>query len=43
VLIIATYASFNEIELASFEPTLVYVDDNNRIKRIGARIPAQAA
>jgi len=43
VLIIATYASFNEIELASFEPTLVYVDEKNRIKRIGARIPAQAA
>jgi len=43
VLIIATYATFNEIELASFEPKLVYVDEKNRIKRIGAHIPAQAA
>jgi aspartate 1-decarboxylase len=43
ILIVATYASFNEIELASFEPKLVYVDDKNRIKRIGAEIAAQAA
>ncbi len=43
ILIIATYANFSEIELASFEPKLVYVDEKNRIKRIGAEIPAQAA
>ena len=43
VLIIATYATLNEIELAHFEPKLVYVDEKNRIKRIGAQIPAQAA
>ena len=43
ILIIATYANFSEIELAQFEPKLVYVDDKNRIKRIGAEIPAQAA
>lgn len=43
VLIIATFATFNEIELANFEPNLVYVDDKNHIKRIGAHIPAQAA
>ena len=43
VLIIATYATLNEIELANFEPKLVYVDEKNRIKRIGAQIPAQAA
>lgn len=43
VLIIATFATFNEIELANFEPKLVYVDDKNHIKRIGAHIPAQAA
>ncbi len=43
VLIIATYATLNEIELANFEPKLVYVDAKNRIKRIGAQIPAQAA
>ena len=43
ILIIATYATLNEIELAHFEPKLVYVDEKNRIKRIGAQIPAQAA
>ena len=43
ILIIASYATYNEIELANFEPTLIYVDDKNRIKRIGAEIPAQAA
>jgi len=42
ILIIATYASFDEIELAGFEPKLVYVDEQNGIKRIGAKIPAQA-
>lgn len=43
VLIIACYATYNEIELANFEPRLVYVDEKNRIKRIGSAIPAQAA
>lgn len=43
ILIIATYANFNEIELAQFEPKLVYVDQKNRIQRVGAQIPAQAA
>lgn len=43
ILIIASYSAYSEIELAQFEPKLVYVDDKNRIKRIGAEIPAQAA
>jgi aspartate 1-decarboxylase len=43
ILIIATYSNYNEIELTNFEPKLVYVDEKNRIKRIGAQIPAQAA
>ena len=43
ILIIASYSTYSEIELAQFEPKLVYVDDKNRIKRIGAEIPAQAA
>ncbi|MEW5893291.1 MAG: aspartate 1-decarboxylase [Pseudomonadota bacterium] len=43
VLIIATYAVYNEIELARYQPRLVYVDGQNRIKRIGSEIPAQAA
>jgi aspartate 1-decarboxylase len=43
ILIIATYSQYSEMELANFVPTLVYVDDKNRIKRIGAAIAAQAA
>lgn len=43
VLIIASYATYSEMELAQFEPKLVYVDEKNRIKRIGGEIPAQAA
>ncbi len=43
VLIIATYAIYNEIELARYQPKLVYVEADNRIREIGHQIPAQAA
>lgn len=43
VLIIASFASYSEMEVAQYEPKLIYVDEKNRIKRIGATIPAQAA
>lgn len=43
VLIIASFAAYAEMEAAQHEPRLVYVDERNRIKRIGATIPAQAA
>jgi len=43
LLIIATYASFNEIELSKFEPDLIYVDALNRIINQSKTIPAQAA
>ncbi len=43
VLIIASYATYNEVELHAYAPRLVYVDGANRIVRIGERIPAQAA
>ncbi|MDE2260759.1 MAG: aspartate 1-decarboxylase [Betaproteobacteria bacterium] len=42
ILIIAIYASYTEAELETFEPRLVYVDANNRIKRQGFRIPLQS-
>ncbi|HOP86157.1 MAG TPA: aspartate 1-decarboxylase [Syntrophorhabdaceae bacterium] len=32
LIIIVTYASYDEKELASFKPKKVYVDNNNRIK-----------
>jgi len=43
LLIIATFASYNEIELQKFEPDLVYVDARNRIMNRKHVIPAQAA
>ena len=43
ILIIATYAVMNEIELERFEPDLVYVDSRNCIKRQGHQIPVQLA
>src|SRR4051812_45573377 len=32
ILIIASYAVYNEVELARYKPELVYVDSRNRIK-----------
>ena len=43
LLIIATYASYNEIELDKFAPQLVYVDGDNRIIASRSQIPVQAA
>ncbi len=43
IMIIATFAVYNEVELAKHEPELIYVDDNNRIVRRGHQIPVQAA
>ncbi|AEV25864.1 MULTISPECIES: aspartate 1-decarboxylase [Azospira] len=43
ILIIATFATYTEVELAKHEPQLIYVDSQNRIARIGNKIPAQAA
>ena len=40
-LIIATFAQYNEDELASLTPALIYVDDKNRIVRTGTAIPTQ--
>ena len=43
ILIIATYAVYNELELEKFKPELVYVDAMNRIKDKRREIPIQAA
>lgn len=43
ILIIATYAVYNELELEKFQPELVYVDAMNRIKDKRRDIPVQAA
>ena len=42
ILIIATFAVYNEIELAKYAPELIYVDGANRIARRGHQSPAQA-
>lgn len=43
VLIIASYAVYDEAELRAYAPRLVYVDAANRIVRSAERIPAQTA
>jgi len=43
LLIIASFAAYNEAELAQHVPALVYVDAHNRIVRTGHSIPVQVA
>lgn len=43
LLIIASYASYNEVELQRHKPDLVYVDARNRIKASCDHVPVQMA
>ena len=43
LVIIATFAVYNELELARYAPELVYVDADNRIMDTRQAIPIQAA
>lgn len=43
LLIIATFVSLNEQEVAKHEPKLVYADAKNRIARTSHQIPVQPA
>jgi aspartate 1-decarboxylase len=43
ILIIASFASYDEAEVASHLPQLIYVDALNRIVRRGHKIPIQVA
>jgi aspartate 1-decarboxylase len=43
LVIIASYAMYNEIELQKSHPQLVYVDEHNRIIAQRDQIPVQAA
>jgi aspartate 1-decarboxylase len=43
LVIIASYAVYNEIELERHKPNLVYVDSRNRIKISRQSIPVQSA
>jgi len=42
-IIICAYATLNQNELASFKPTLVYLDENNVVTRTANTIPMQVA
>ncbi len=42
-VIICAYAAMDEAEAEAFEPSLVYLNEQNRILRTGNKIPAQAA
>ncbi len=43
LLIIATFVSMSDLELAKHEPKLVYADASNRIARTSHEMPLQAA
>ncbi len=43
IVIIASYAIVDEKELPAFKPRLVYVDEQNRITRLGHTIAVQVA
>jgi len=43
IVVICAYANLNQQELATFKPTLVYVDEANRITHVKNSIPVQAA
>ena len=42
-VIICAYTKLAQEEVASFKPTLVYLDEDNNIKRTSDQIPIQAA
>lgn len=43
IVIIATYATYNELELQRYHPQLVYVDEKNSIIDMRVAIPMQVA
>ena len=43
LVIICTYAGLDHSEAAIFHPTLVYLDEQNHIKKISERIAMQVA
>ncbi len=42
-IIICAYVNVTEVEAESFQPKLVYLDEENRVTRTSAAIPVQAA
>lgn len=42
-VIIATYADYSEEELKTYQPSLVYLNENNQVERTSNAIPVQGA
>ena len=42
-VIICSYGILDEKEMENYKPTLIYLDENNRITGVKQQIPAQAA
>lgn len=42
LIIIANYATYDEKELANFQPTLVYVDAKNRISKVKRKVESES-
>lgn len=43
IVIIAAYVGLSQQELATYKPTLIYLDEHNRVVRSANAIPIQAA
>lgn len=43
IVIICAYVGLNQQELLSYKPTLVYMDENNKVARCSNAIPVQVA
>ncbi len=43
IIIICAYTGLTDQELESFKPTLIYLDEGNRVTRVSSTIPIQAA
>ncbi|MEI7866346.1 MAG: aspartate 1-decarboxylase [Candidatus Methylumidiphilus sp.] len=43
IIIICAYSILNQAELSGYQPTLIYVNEHNKIVRTGHAIPVQAA
>ena len=43
ILIICAYAVLSQNELLNYKPTLLYMDEQNQIARVGHNVPVQAA
>jgi len=42
LIIIANYATYDDKELANFQPTLVYVDAKNRISKVKKKVESES-